>query len=332
MSRKGFFTVLVIITLALLVISPFIGAVDIGVAELFSGQLSDTNRFIFWQLRVPRVLSAFISGAILAVGGMVFQSLFKNELATPFTLGVSAGASFGAAAFIIFGGSTALADLNYGGILAAMLGALLSVVLVYILAAARRLTPVGMLLGGVMVNFLFSSLVMFLQYISDFSESFSMLRWMMGSVSVSGYGEVVVLVLLAAFGLVVIFRYSRELDLMFLGDEVAGSRGVETLAVRRNLFVFTSLMVAVVVALSGPIGFVGLIVPHIVRHFTGLRHMLIMPAAVLAGGALLVLADTAARTLIAPAEIPVGVITALLGAPVFLFILWRGRGSLSSTW
>jgi iron complex transport system permease protein len=280
---------------------------------------------IFWRIRIPRVLAAWLAGAGLAAAGMAFQALFRNSLATPFTLGVASGAALGAALSIRFGIALSVAGISSTP-LWAFAGASVSILLVYGITRARRaMNTATMLLAGVAVSFFFSSLNLFTQYISDFTHTFRIIRWLMGGVQVAGYRSILEMLPLVLGGLIITLWLTRELDILTTGEEMAAGRGVDVARTRNLLFFGSSLMVGGVVAVCGPIGFVGLMVPHICRILVGPGHRFLAPASILAGGTFLTVCDTFARTIIAPAEIPVGVITALLGGPFFLALLIRDR-------
>ena len=309
--------------------APWIGMENIGPEALFD-QNSKSGEFrILWRLRVPRVVLAYLAGAGLAVSGMTFQSLFRNPLATPFTLGIASGAALGAALAIRFGLVVAVLGISLvTG--AAFAGAMATVALVYGLTRLKRgFSTATMLLAGVAVSFLFSSIILFVQYLSDFAETFRIVRWLMGGLSVVGFTSVIHVAPFVGLGLIIVIYYHRELNLMATGEELAASRGVPVTRVRRMLFLATSLMVGGVVSVCGPIGFVGMMSPHICRLMVGPNHRWLLPASVFFGGLFLVLADIFARTLIAPAEIPVGVLTALIGGPFFLYLLLRGSSDRS---
>jgi len=313
-------------TVLVLAAAPFIGMTPISPEVVFGG--SGNRHEIFWRIRVPRVLAAWIAGAGLAAAGMAFQALFRNPLATPFTLGVASGAALGAAVAIRTGLSIAFLGIS-GVSLAALAGAILSVLLVYGLSRIRApLTTTTLLLAGVAVNFFFSSLNLFAQYLSDFTHTFRIIRWLMGGLEVTDFDSVFQMVPFVAAGLVLIALKWRELDLLSAGEELAASRGVSVTRVQNTLFFGSSLVVGGVVAVCGPIGFVGIMAPHICRLLVGPVHSRLIPATVLFGGSFLAVCDTVARTIIAPAEIPVGVITALLGGPFFLWLLiWGEKGA-----
>ncbi len=247
--------------------------------------------------------------------------MFRNPLTTPFTLGVSSGASLGAAIYVRFGVSLTIMGIS-GMSLFAFLGAILSIMLVYGLTMAKRgFSTATMLLAGVAISFFFSSVILFTQYMSDFTHSFRILRWLMGGLEVVGFDAALNMLPFVISGSVIILCLTHELNLMTTGEELAISRGVDVKKTKNLLFFATSLMVGGVVAICGPIGFVGMMAPHICRLLIGPDHRYLTPATILFGGMFLTLCDTLARALIAPAEIPVGVITALLGGPFFIWLL-----------
>jgi iron complex transport system permease protein len=313
-----------LLTLLVVMLAPLIGPQTISLDAVLRLPSAEMEANIFWAMRVPRVLAAALAGAGLAVAGMAFQAMFRNPLATPFTLGVSAGSSLGAAIYFSLGLSFSVLGIS-GASLMALLGAGLSILLVYGLTrAARGFTTATLLLAGVAVNFFFSSLILFLQYLADFTQSYRIVRWLMGELTVAGMGPVFNVFPFVVSGAAIIVYLSPELNLLTIGDDVAASRGVNVERTKRALFFAASLMVGGVVAIAGPIGFVGMMVPHICRLIIGPDHRQLAPATILFGAAFLVLCDTLARTVIAPAEMPVGVVTALLGGPFFLWLLLRG--------
>lgn len=317
--KKPFYilTLLSIISLTLLGLAPFIGLTDI-VNQAVRQQ-------ILFDIRLPRTLFAFVAGSGLALCGMVFQAMFHNPLATPFTLGVASGASFGAAVTVFLGLSFSL--LGFDAVtLGAFIGSLLAISFVYGISQFRYgFSGETLLLTGVATSFFFSSLILFTQYLSNINDSFRIMRWLMGSLSVSGYQQLMQLLPIVALSSVIIIWLSRELNLLMAGDDIAISRGVAVKRVRYLLFFTTSFCVGGIVALCGPIGFVGMMVPHICRLLIGTDHRWLTPATLMFGGGFLILCDTVARLVIAPAELPVGVITTLLGGPFFLWILVRSR-------
>lgn len=327
MTRGRVLGMVLFVTLLALFATPWAGTLDVPWRVLWQPGDDWASR-LFWSLRVPRTLTGFLAGACLACSGLAFQSLFRNPLATPFTLGVSSGASLGAVLFLRMGWSVTWAV--PGSVLAAFLGALCSIGLVYgLVRATGAVSTSRLLLSGVAVNFFFSSLIMFVHYTADFQDTFRLMRWLMGGLTMSGYGSVWELLPFAVGGGVLLGYLASELNLLATGEEMALSRGVEVGRTRNVILFATALIEGAVVAVCGPIGFIGIMVPHMCRLMIGGDHRYLLPASFLLGGALLVVSDTVARTVAMPAEIPVGVITALLGGPFFLWLLLgrsaRGR-------
>ncbi|MGJ8674091.1 FecCD family ABC transporter permease [Rubritalea sp.] len=282
-----------------------------------------TLRLIFWEVRFPRVLLAFICGAALSLGGLVFQAMFRNALATPYTLGVASGSAFTVALVSLLGVHFSL--LGVSGIsLAAMAGAMLSIGIVYGLSRfVGGFASTGLLLGGVILGFFFSSLTMLVQHFSDATSIYRLVRWGMGSLGHASYDSVLTVLPFFLTGAAVIACYKKELDHLVLGDVLAKSRGVAVHVVRRSLFFAVSLMVAGVVSVCGPIGFVGIIVPHLCRTLFGVKHQNLYSLSMLLGGVFLVLCDTLARCITKGSDLPVGIITALVGGPFFITVLIR---------
>lgn len=312
-------TLIILISLALTAFSPFLGISFIAPDSLWTPGHPDGE--VFWMLRLPRTIAAFLAGAGLSMSGMVFQALFRNPLATPFTLGVSSGASFGASIYFWLG-ATVLGGL--GGLVSSLMGAALSMGLVYGITRAKGgFSTAVMLLAGVIINFFFSSLVMFVQYLSDSHDSLRIMHWLMGSLAgleTAGLADLgfIVLAGAAAFWLM-----APEIDLLTAGEELAASRGVRVNRAKIKIFLVASIVVAAVVSMTGPIGFVGMMVPHVCRLWLGWSHRVLLPAVFFGGGCFLVLCDLAARLVLAPAEIPIGIVTALLGGPFFLWTLFK---------
>ncbi len=326
-GREGVLALLLLFSLLVLLAAPFVGMTYISPASLlFPTGAGGLEEEIFWRIRAPRVCISFLGGAALAMGGMAFQAIFRNPLATPFTLGTAGGASLGAALYVRLGFAFTL--LGVSGIsLFAFLGALLSILLVYSLTGLRgSFSAATVLLAGVAVSFFFSSLIVFIQYLSDFTHSFRIVRWLMGSLQVRGFESVLDVLPFIVGGCAVVVYLTHELNLLAAGEEIAAGRGVEVRRTKLAIFFAVSLMVGGVVSVCGPIGFVGMMSPHICRLLVGPNHRRLAPATLLFGGAFLTLCDTLARTIIAPAEIPVGVVTALIGGPFFLWLL-LGQGS-----
>ncbi len=309
--------------LFVLVLMPLVGIHQLPLSVIGDPRGTDPSAIIFWQIRVPRVLAAFLGGAGLALGGAVFQAIFRNPLATPYTLGVAGGASFGVALVSRLGWTAVIGGLS-ATTMGAFAGALMAIGVVWALTQLRPgLSTTVLLLAGVAMNFFFSSLILFIQYTASLGDSFRIIRWLMGGLGAVDYSTLFHVAPVVAVGAVVVGWHARSLDLLATGPEIAASRGVDVARTRTVLFLATSVMVGGVVAACGPVGFIGMMAPHICRLLIGSSHRLLLPATLLFGGSFLVLCDTAARVVLAPAELPVGVITAFLGAPFFLWLLVR---------
>ncbi|MCD4748990.1 MAG: iron ABC transporter permease [Thermoanaerobaculales bacterium] len=320
---KTRFALLLVMSVGVVLLAPFVGMVDLTWEALTDIWGNEPEGMILWRLRVPRVLVAFVAGMGLALGGAAFQALFRNPLATPYTLGVASGAALGVAVATRF--SVALAMLG-GALLSvsALAGALAAVGVVWVVARIRPdFSTTVLLLAGVAMTFFFSSLILFLQYTATLGDSFRLVRWLMGGLGAARWESLGAMTLFVVVGGVVVARKARDLDLFMVGSEIAASRGVDVSRTQRDLFLGTSLMVGGVVATCGPIGFVGMMAPHIARLLVGSGHRVLLPVSAVFGGAFLVICDTLARSVIAPVELPVGVITAFLGGPFFLWLLVR---------
>ena len=332
MNLRSYTTTLSIFFLLLLItlcITPLIGSTDISLTRAFSMTLSNSNNIdssILFQVRLPRILLGAITGAALSVAGAVLQALLRNDLAAPFTLGVSSGAALGAVIAIALNLNFSLLGFPIISLFSFM-GALGAILLVFNLVRTRHGEfPTGvLLLAGVTANFFFASLVMFIHYLADFSQSFTIIRWLMGGLDITDYKTILTVFPIVFIGIFILLFVSRDLNLISTGVHSASSRGVNVKKIQKIGFVTASLITGTVVATCGPIGFVGLIVPHIVRLFVGPDLRILIPASMLFGASFLVICDTFARTLLAPTEIPVGIITAMLGGPFFVWLLKRKR-------
>jgi iron complex transport system permease protein len=322
MKKSIILPALLFITVATLILAPSFGMKFIPFTA--TGQELE----ILLNIRVPRVLCAFLAGTMLSLSGMAFQSLFRNPLATPFTLGVSSGAALGAAIFIRFGAVFTVLGIS-GTSIAAFIGALLAILLVYSLTRVKGgfSTPT-LLLAGIAISFFFSSVILFIQYISGLTHSFRIVHWLMGTLTTADYGKLVNLLPFFTAGSLIVFLLHRELNLLMVGEDISISRGVNVSRVKKLIFLAASLMVGGVVAICGPIGFVGMMSPHICRLLVGADHRFLTPATFLFGGLFLVVCDTLSRILIAPSEMPVGIITALLGGPFFIWLLLNRKNDL----
>ncbi len=326
--RRGipYVVLCVLAMLAAIVAAPFIGSTSISFAKVFGRAVplaDNPDAQIFFVARLPRALAAALVGGTLAGAGVVFQALLRNPLATPYTLGVSAGASLGAMVVITFGAAWPAGGVAF----ASLAGAGLAVAVVYWLAQARHsgLSTTVLLLAGVTLNAFFSALILFVQYLSDFAQTFRALRWLMGDLDVASYAPIVAALPLVAVAFAAFGWLARPLNLLTLGAEAASARGVNVERTQRIAFFSASLATGAAVSVGGPIGFVGIIVPHLVRLVVGADHRLVLPASIAFGAAFLIACDAVSRTILAPLELPVGIITALIGGPFFLWLLIRKR-------
>lgn len=308
-------------------VAPLVGPTRVSLGRAFSWSIpfaENADAQIFFVARLPRTLAAALVGASLAAAGVVFQALLRNPLATPFTLGVSAGAALGAMLAITFPVAIAI-----GGVssvpLASFAGALGAVAIVYFLATVRRqgLSTSVLLLAGITLNSFFSSLILFVQYLADFSQTFRTVRWLMGDLDVAGYSPILAALPFVVAAFAVFAWLPRSLNVLALGSDAAAARGVDVHRVQRAAFFSASLATGAAVSLGGPVGFIGIIVPHLVRLLVGSDHRVVLPASALFGAAFLVACDVAARTIMSPMELPVGVLTAMIGGPFFLWLLIR---------
>jgi iron complex transport system permease protein len=312
---------------AAIILSPLLGTTRISLARVFDRSVpfaDNTDAQIFFVARLPRTLAGALVGSTLAAAGVVFQGLLRNPLATPFTLGVSAGAALGAMIAITFGVSLSWLGAPVAP-LASFAGSLVAVAVVYSLATAkhRGLSTDVLLLAGVTMNAFFSALILFVQYFADFAETFRILRWLMGDLDISSYGPLLASLPLVVLSFAAFAWLARPLNLLNLGADAAETRGLDVLRAQRVAFVSASLATGAAVSVGGPVGFVGIIVPHLVRLLVGADHRIVLPASALFGAAFLIACDALARTVMSPLELPVGVITALIGGPFFLWLLVR---------
>jgi iron complex transport system permease protein len=315
------------LALAAIVFAPLVGSSSISLTRAFDRSIPfDTNvdAQIFFIARLPRVLAGALTGAALAAAGVVFQAMLRNPLATPFTLGVSAGASLGAMLATVLGASVALGPLSPVP-LASLGGAAIASGIVYWLATPyrRAMSTSVLLLAGVTLNSFFSALIMFVQYIADFAQVYRAVRWVMGDLDVGSFQPILAVLPLILIACALFALLPSSLNLLSVSADAAAARGVDVARAQRLAFISASLATAGAVALAGPIGFIGIVVPHLVRLIVGVDHRVVLPASALFGAAFLVACDLAARTVIAPIEIPVGVVTAILGGPFFLWLLVR---------
>ncbi|MBD2858680.1 iron ABC transporter permease [Spongiibacter sp. KMU-158] len=309
------------IALASLLIAVRVGSVEIALLDLWQvlcGNGNSLHQTLVFELRLPRALAAFATGGLLAVAGSLMQVLLRNPLADPYILGLSSGSAVGALFAMLMG----LTGLIVSG--AAFAGALISATLVFTLAnGGGSWTPTRLLLTGVIISSGWSALVTFMLAISPSDKLPGMLFWLMGDLAYSGSPWPALLVLISTC--LILTPLGRSLNVLARGPMQAATLGIQVKQMEWGIYIFASLLTAFAVTTAGSIGFVGLIIPHMLRLVLGNDQRLILPASALAGGSLLTLADTLARSIIAPQQLPAGVITAMLGVPTFLYLLHRSR-------
>jgi iron complex transport system permease protein len=335
-ARRTSLPAVAIFLVALLTITTLLslatGAFRISLSDLFGiigdGPSRDTTdavaHNVFWQVRLPRIVLAIIVGASLAVAGVIMQGIFRNPLAEPATVGVSAGAAVGAVIAIIVG----LNQLPLGVQLAAFLGGTLSTALVYVLSRSDGKTEVvTLILTGIAINAFAGAVIGFAVFVADDDEIRSVTFWSLGTLGLATWKAVGVVIPLALLGIAMSAKFARVLDTLALGDRPATHLGVRVEPVRLQAIAVVGLLASSAVAATGMIAFVGLLVPHIMRIVLGPRHRHLLWTAALLGASVTLLADLAARSVLSPAELPLGVVTALIGAPFFLLLLRSTRRS-----
>jgi iron complex transport system permease protein len=315
---------LFVIFIAVLVVSIILGTAQISFSDFYrilTGKTSDGATYsILIQIRLPRILMAALVGSALSICGVVMQSILRNPLAEPFVLGLSGGAAVGSIVFILLRFSTAA-----GGFFFSFAGAMLTLFVVLVLSRKQGgFSTTRIILTGVVVNAFFTAFIMFVITTTSDELLHAILFWLYGDLSHAAYLNVGILTIALALCFVVIYAFARYLNIIGVDDELGHQLGIEVEQVKYVLLVLVSVLTAFAVSFSGIIGFVGLIVPHLMRMAFGSDHRLLLPASFIFGGIFMMLADTAARTIISPNELPVGVITAFLGAPFFLILLFRG--------
>ncbi|WP_125153146.1 FecCD family ABC transporter permease [Clostridium rectalis] len=318
-STLGIANITFIKTLKILICKmPFIGTlVDVT-------NISNTHKLIILNIRLPRIVISSLIGAGLSIVGTSFQAIFKNPMADPYVLGISSGSALGASIAIVIGFQASFLGSNIITIFA-FAGAMLTTFVVYNIAKVGTKLPTNtLLLSGVSVSFLLSSLIS-LVMIFNREQIDQIVFWTMGSISSANWKQVFTLTPFVFIGSIVIFLYAKDLNLMLTGDETATSLGIEVHKVKKIILILSSVIVASCVSVSGVIGFVGLIIPHIIRIMVGPDHRVLIPFSALGGSIFMIISDTLARTLIPPAEIPVGAITSIFGAPFFIYLLIKNK-------
>ena len=317
-SHSSFPTVWLLLLAAALA-AAMLGCSMLGVVHFGWDEMWQSS--IFWNLRAPRIVLSVLVGAALSVCGAAYQSVFRNPLTDPYVLGISSGASVGAAVAILLG----LEAYMLGVGACALVTGLLTIVVIYRIASiGNRMHTTTLLLTGVCITFLMSAIISFIMVLRQ-DKMDSIIFWTMGSFASASWTEVAIVAPVVAVGIGIVLYYARDLNLLLAGSETARSLGVEVERVKRILLLSTTLMVAFCVATCGVIGFVGLVVPHCLRLVLGPDNRRIVPCAIFAGGLFMLLCDTLARTLLMPAELPVGSLTALAGAPLFIYLLYKNK-------
>ncbi|MBQ4178200.1 MAG: iron ABC transporter permease [Elusimicrobia bacterium] len=329
MNKIFKFGLLLIILVITFIIAMISGISDISVMEMLKSLFStgDGNTYtIINQIRLPRVILAVVAGAGLACSGCVFQGVLRNPLADPSTLGISGGAAFGASIGFAFG----ITKLSWIFLpLLGFLGALLSVGLVYILNMKKEFDSNTMILSGVVASYIFSSAVMLVFSISSSDQLYSAFMWLMGNLAFFDERLLPMVIILVMAGVVILCCLGNVINIISLGNEKSNSLGINTARTVKYIFLLSSLITACIVSCCGVIGFVGLMIPHITRKFVGNNNKVLMPFSAVVGAIFLLICDTVSRTVIAPVEIPIGVITSIIGGLFFVFLLLRKAGKIS---
>jgi iron complex transport system permease protein len=314
------------LTLALMtLLATGFGALRLPITLLWNGT-DDALRQIWFTIRLPRVLLALVIGGSLALAGCVMQGLFRNPLADPGLLGISSGAACAMALWVVLPVTLPALLMLYAPMLAAFLGALAATLVIFMLSQQRDSSLSRLLLVGIAINALCGAAVGVLSWVSNDAQLRQLSLWGMGSLGSAQWSTLLAVTSLMIPTVLIIWRLAGALNLLQLGDEEAHYLGVDVRVVQRILLLCSALLVASAVAVSGVIGFIGLVVPHLMRMWLGSDHRAVIPGSVLAGAFLLLIADTLARTAVAPAEMPVGLLTSLLGAPWFLWLIFRRGG------
>ena len=323
------FLFLLIILIITFIIAMISGISDISVVDMLKSLFStgnDNTYTIINQIRFPRVVLAIVAGAGLACSGCVFQGVLRNPLADPFTLGISGGAAFGASIGFAFG----ITKLSWIFLpLLGFLGAILSVCLVYMLNMKKEFDSNSMILSGVVASYIFSSAVMLVFSISSSDQLYSAFMWLMGNLAFFDERLLPMVIILVMIGIIILCCLGNVINIISLGNEKSNSLGINTSRTVKYIFLLSSLITACIVSCCGVIGFVGLMIPHITRKFVGNNNKILMPFSAIVGSIFLLICDTVSRTVVAPVEIPIGVITSIIGGLFFVFLLLKKSGKIS---
>jgi len=307
----------ILISFILILLAPFFGQILIGFNDI--SNTSSVNYQIFWDIRVPKVLLAFLTGAILSLGGLIFQSVFKNPMGTPFTLGVASGATLFTAIGIVLGFVSFISFF-------AFIGALLTIIILFIITnSLKTIQTTTLLLIGIALSFFYSACLMVMFFISDLSQSYEIVRFTMGSLDTVGFNDVYLLGFGAIVMLLIILKYKEQLKLLLISNEFAQLKGVDVQKVNYILLFVVSIAVGICVSITGPIGFIGLIVPHILKTIYKISSDKLIIPVFFYGGVFLVFCDLLARNLGGTSDIPIGVVTSFLGAPFFIYLIIKRK-------
>ncbi|MHB8279621.1 MAG: FecCD family ABC transporter permease [Candidatus Humimicrobiaceae bacterium] len=321
--------------IALVFLATYVGAAKLSFQKIGQALLAKTLPFldiesykfavtVVWDLRLPRIIMAIIAGFGLGISGATMQGILRNPLVSPFTLGLSSAAGFGAALAIVIGwglvkGGTFFIIIN------AFVFAVLAMILVFFVSRLRSLNPETLVLAGIAIMYLFSSMTSFLQYISDSDQLSGIVFWMMGSLATSTWLKVAISLAILLFSITFLIKFSWEINAMVAGDEMAATLGTNVKAVRILCMSFSTLIVAAIISFTGVIGFIGLVAPHITRMIIGNDYRYLLPLSGLTGAILLLASDILARTVFQPSELPLSVMTSFIGVPFFVYILLTRR-------
>ena len=301
------------LSLLLLAIAPFFGQIEISLLKI--NDIATMDYKLFWDLRLPRVVVAFFTGALLGLSGLVFQSLFRNPMSTPFTLGVASGATLGTAFAIVFGYISFIAFFGF-------LGALFTIIILFALTAKlKSYETSSLLLVGIALSFFYSAALMILFYLSDESQSYEIVRFTMGSLDVVGITHTLPIVVVSLLLLLVTLKYKNEIKILLTSYDNAFLKGIEVQQVSTILLVSVSIAIGVAVSITGPIGFVGLIIPHILKTIYKKSSDKLLIPTFFYSGVFLVLCDLISRNLGSTSDVPIGVLTSFLGGPFFIYLL-----------
>lgn len=339
MKKNLFLSLSCVVLLALMVYAITLGSVYIEPELILRSILEwikygmdgvtcdDSIRFIIFEVRLPRIILAVLTGSLLSMAGAVYQAIFQNPMADPYVIGISSGAAFGATIAIIFLPPMMLLG-NSIVSLAAFLSAILTSILVYFISKTKRgVDTFSLLLTGVVISTVLSSFIS-LMMLAHQDEAMKIMTWTMGSFNAKSWNHVLTILIPTVIGIFFTIYHGKDLNVLVMGEEEAMTMGLDTKRLKRNMLLICALLTSIAVSVSGIIGFVGLIVPHFIRLIFGSEHKFLLKASFVFGAIFMLLSDTIARSLISGFEVPVGIITSLIGGPLFLILLVRYRRSL----